>query len=137
MKAYRAETLILTQKYAEAKALYKSAGAQSDSPVLAEPVFSLNTPEVYSKKAVVGQNVVALDLIMGNLDDAKSGLEALTTAAGAGRGTGKEIPAGLLAAWIYYYIRTGDRSTALELIKHRRYLDSMSNARGSLLKLTH
>lgn len=129
--------LILEEKYGEAKTLYKSVNPQNDSPVLTEVVYSLNTPELHSKTSVIGLNVIALDLIMSNLEEAKAGLEAMTTAAGAGRGTGKEIPSGLLNAWIYFYIRTGDKASALQLIRHRRYLETMTNARGSLLNLTH
>jgi len=117
--------------------MYKSINLQSDGPVKAENMHSLNNPESYSKRAILGQNVVALDLIMGNLEEARNGLEILTTAAGAGHGTNKEIPSGLLMQWIYFYIRIGDKASALELIQHRRHLESMTNTKGSLLKLTH
>ena len=129
--------MILQQKYKDAKTMYKSIPIQNDIPVTVEYIHSLNEPGVSSKKAMLGQNIIALELILGNLEEAKIGLETLTTAAGVGKDSEKEIPVGLLMNWIYFYIRIGDKEKALELIKRRRNLPSMNNERGSLLKLTH
>ena len=141
LKTYKAEALILQQKYKDARAIYKSLSNAGDSPIFAETIHSLNVPEVCSKKTLAAQNVVSLDLILGNLEEAKAQLDILTNEAGCtnevGSSNGKEIPSGLLMCWIYFYIRTGEKEMALELIKRRRFLSPMINEKGSLLKITH
>ncbi len=137
LKAYQGEALLLQQKYKDAKAVYQGITAAGDGTATVEHVNMLNPTETMPRKAMVGLNLVALDLIMGNLEAAKTGLESLTTALGVGHGSGKEIPTGLLLSWVYFYIRTGDKKMALELIKRRRYLSHMFNSKGSLLKITH
>ena len=137
LKAYQAEALVLQQKYKDAKAVYQSMAIAADSPIIAEQVHALGSSEGCSRKALVGQNIIAMDLIMGNLEAAKNGLEALSNAMGVGHNSEKEMPIGLLLSWVYFYIRIGDKKMALELIKRRRYLLQMFNSKGSLLKITH
>jgi len=137
IKSYQAEALILQQKYKDAKAIYQNMTMASENLVTTEHVFAINSTEIVTQKSLLSQNVVALELILGNLEAAKNGLEAVTSALGVGHGTGKELPTGLLLSWIYFYIRTGDKKMALELIKRRRYLPILFNSKGSLLKLTH
>ena len=134
---YQSEALFLQQKYKESKQLLQSITGISDTPVQVEHVNVTNGTESYSKKVVILQNVVSLELITGNLEAAKTGLDSLTTSMGITHANGKEMPLCLLLSWIYYYIRTGDKKSAVELIKRRRYLSHMANSKASLLKITH
>lgn len=129
--------MFLQQKYKESKKVLSSAPIASDTPVKVEHVNLLNTIKQYPKKVVVQQNMIALDLITGNIDSAKTGLEEMTATCGVTNSNGKEMPLCLLLSWMYYYIRIGDKKMALELIKRRRYMSQMFNSKGSLLKLTH
>ncbi len=138
LKMYQAEALFLQQKYKESKQVLQTLASVADSPVQVEHITTMSGTETYQKRVVVQQNVVSLDLVTGNLDAARTGLEHLNASLDITSTNGKELPPCLLLSWIYYHLRTGDKETALELIKRRRYLKSMTNARGgSLLKLTH
>ena len=109
----------------------------ADTTVKVEHVSLLNSMEQYPKKVVIQQNLLCLELILGNVEAAKSTLDGITSTLGITPANGKEMPLCLLLSWIYYYIRIGDKKMAIELVKRRRYLASLFNAKGSMLKLTY
>ena len=137
LRMYQAEALFQQQKYKESKQVLQNLTFSTDLPIQTEHVNMLNMTETYSKKVVVQQNLISLELIAGNIESAKTGLEAMTTGLGITYTNGKEMPLCLLLSWIYYYIRAGDKKMAVELIKRRRYLSQMFNVKGSLLKIAH
>ncbi len=137
MELYKAEALFLQQKYKECKQILQAINVTSDVPVRVEHVSLQSSMEQYPKKVVVHQNLLCLELISGNVETAKTILEGITTSLGITPSNGKEMPLCLLLSWIYYYIRVGDKKMALELVKRRRYLSNLFNAKGSMLKLTY
>lgn len=137
MTLYKAEALFLQQKYKESSQVLEKSPPGGEGNFNVEHVYLQSSTEQCPKNVLLQQNFVSLELIAGNLANAKQKLEEMTTALGITPVNGKEMPNHLLLTWVYYYIRIGDKKMAAEFLKRRRYLLPLFNSKGSLLKLTY